>query len=189
MGKAWRVQALRVRLGTGPPPLDCSPSCQKAGTLCTARLCTPSASWALGQREGCLTQHDAEANLGPGQLLGLAFVSPTVECGCSALLQVPQCLGQGCLMLRGAAICCRDGQARRSCPGPREQGWGVLAHPVGVGSVGLHGLPQQLHLLVLLGEGERALTLTVPAPPSGAHSPLQVLFSLRAQTGQSPAKA
>ena len=74
-------------------------------------------------------------------------------------------------------------------PGPREQGWGVLAHPVGVGSVGLHGLPQQLHLFVLLGEGERALTLPVPAPPSGAHCPLQVLFSLRAQTGQSPAKA
>lgn len=188
MGKTWCVQGLRVRLGTGLPPLDCSRSCQQAGTLRSARLCTPSASQAPAQQGERLTQHP-EANLGPGQLLGLALVSPTVEWGCSALLQVPQCFGQGCLTLRGAVICCRDGQAGGSRPGPREQGWGMLAHPVGVGSVGLHGLPQQLHLLMFLGEGERALTLPVPAPPSGAHCPLQVLFSLRAQTGQSPAKA
>lgn len=57
--------------------------------------------------------------------------------------------------------------------GSRERG---LAHPVSVGSVGLHSLPQQLHLLVPLGGGwgERALMFPVPAPSSGAHRPLQV---------------
>ena len=32
----------------------------------------------------------------------------------------------------------------------QQVGRGGLTHPVGVASVGLHGLPQQLHLLVLL---------------------------------------
>lgn len=60
--------------------------------------------------------------------------------------------------------------------GSRERG---LAHPVGVGSVGLHSLPQQLYLLVLLGGGwgERALMLPAPAPSSGALHLLHVLFS------------